>query len=153
MFFAILIAFSKLSVYFLSDFVTLSFNSLLYSPGAALYILLVLSPNINTFGDDLISEISDFIFSWKLPFKILNFTETTMLNKSFQNYLILSVGMDDVSIWIQKFRVLLLPYFLHYYLIKNVLFNPYVWSHFLFYQLIVTCRMCVMVLECSSVNS
>ena len=40
----------------------------------------------------------------------------------------------------------------HYCLRKNVLSNAHVWSHFLFYQLIVAYGVCVMVSECRLVR-
>ena len=95
---SILIAFSKQCINFLYDFFIL-----LYCCGAALYILLVLSANISTFGDDLMSKISDFIFSWKLLFNFLNLERWLDFISLFQNYLILLVDLDDILILIQNY--------------------------------------------------
>ena len=69
-----------------------------------------MSANINTFGDDLISEMADFIFfeNCHLIFWVLERRPHWI--SLFQNYIILFAGMDDFSIWIQSFCVSLLSF-------------------------------------------
>ena len=80
-----LINFSRRSVDSLYVFVTFSFRRFLYFSGGVLYILLVLSANMKTSGEEFVLEISFFICPYKTSVDFLYLRELTTLYKSFSS--------------------------------------------------------------------